>query len=242
MRMKLSIVLLLAASAVTSLSAHVMVSPPQSTAGALQKYELRVHNEAKIAATSIDLDIPDGVTVTEVAKAPGGTYTTKMIGNRIIVITWQIDVQPGKYTALPFTAKNPDAATDVRWTMHEHLADGSLVDWSDKPGAKEKGSTTKLTAAAAAANPANAADHTWTGAISDKMCGADHKKMGGKMDDRECTLACTKGGAPYVLVADGKVYQLTGRDGDLRTHAGHVVKLTGDLDGDTIKVSTVVMP
>jgi uncharacterized protein YcnI len=133
--MKLSIVLLLAASAAASLSAHVMVSPPQSTAGALQKYELRVHNEAKVAATSIDLDVPDGVTVTEVAKVPAGTFTTKMSGNRISVITWQIDVQPTKYVALPFTAKNPDGAKEVRWTMHEHLADGSLVDWSDKPGA-----------------------------------------------------------------------------------------------------------
>jgi hypothetical protein len=28
--------------------------------------------------------------------------------------------------------------------MHEHLADGSTVDWSDKPGSKEKGSITKL--------------------------------------------------------------------------------------------------
>ena len=92
------------------------------------------------------------------------------------------------------------------------------------------------------ATAAFAADRTWTGAISDKMCGADHKKMGGKMDDRECTLACTKGGAPYALLAAGKVYQLTGHDGDLRTHAGHVVNLTGDLNGDTIKVSKVVMP
>jgi hypothetical protein len=74
------------------------------------------------------------------------------------------------------------------------------------------------------------------------MCGADHRKMGGKMDDRECTLACTKGGAPYVLVSDGKVYQLTSHEADLRTHAGHVVNLAGDLNGDTIKVSKLAMP
>jgi hypothetical protein len=87
-----------------------------------------------------------------------------------------------------------------------------------------------------------AAEQTWTGAISDKMCGADHKKMGGAMSDRDCTLACAKGGAPYVLVTDGKVYQLTNRDSDLRTHAGHTVNLTGELKGDTIRVSKVEMP
>jgi hypothetical protein len=46
--------------------------------------------------------------------------------------------------ALPFTAKNPDGATELRWSLREHLADGSAVDWSDKPGSKEKGSVTEL--------------------------------------------------------------------------------------------------
>src|SRR5216684_190945 len=109
MRIKFSCVLVLAVCAITSLSAHVTVSPLQSKTGAVQKYELRVHNEAKVAATSVDLDIPVGVTA----------------------ITWQVDVQPGKYVAMPFTAKNPDAATELHWSMHEHLADGSTVDWSD---------------------------------------------------------------------------------------------------------------
>jgi uncharacterized protein YcnI len=146
MRIKLSLILLLAASAITSLSAHVTVSPLQSKSGAVQKYELRVHNEAKVAATSVDLEIPDGVTVTEVAKPATGSFTTKTTGDRITAITWQVEVQPGKYVAMPFTAKNPDAATDLHWSMHEHLADGSTVDWSDKPGSKEKGSITKLAA------------------------------------------------------------------------------------------------
>jgi uncharacterized protein YcnI len=146
MRITLSLIVLLAASAIASLSAHVTVSPLQSKTGAVQKYELRVHNEAKVAATSVDLEIPDGVTVTEVAKPAIGSYTTKTTGDRITAITWQVDVQPGKYVALPFTAKNPDAATDLHWSMHEHLADGSTVDWSDKPGSKEKGSITKLAA------------------------------------------------------------------------------------------------
>jgi uncharacterized protein YcnI len=146
--MKVSVVLLLAAAAVTSLSAHIIVSPLQSKAGAVQKYELRIHNEAKVAATSVDLDIPDGVTVTEIAKPAAGTYTTKTAGDRITVITWQVNVEPTKYVALPFTAKNPDGATELHWSMHEHLSDGSVVDWTDKPGAKAKGSTTKLVAGA----------------------------------------------------------------------------------------------
>lgn len=134
-------VLLTAAAA--SVSAHVMVSPLQSTAGAVQKYELRIHNEAKAAAASVDLDVPDGVTVTAVAQPKAGTFTTMKTGDRITRITWTVDVQPGKYVALPFTAKNPDAG-EVHWNMHEHLADGTVINWSDKAGSTQKGSVTKL--------------------------------------------------------------------------------------------------
>jgi len=144
MRTKLSISFLIAALAAVSLSAHLMVSPLQSKAGATQKYEARVHNEGKIAATAIDLDIPDGVTVTEVAKPATGSFTTKTTGNRITMITWQVEVPPNKYVAMPFTAKNPDNVAELHWNLREHLADGSVVDWSDKPGSKQKGSVTKL--------------------------------------------------------------------------------------------------
>jgi len=146
--MKRSLIVLFVLFAAASLSAHIMVSPPESKAGATQKYEVRVHNEGKVAATAIDLAIPEGITVVDVAQPAAGTFTTTKTGERITSITWKVDVAPTKYLALPFTAKNPDAAKDVKWNIREHLADGSVVEWSDKPGAKEKGSTTKLTLAA----------------------------------------------------------------------------------------------
>ena len=92
------------------------------------------------------------------------------------------------------------------------------------------------------ATGAFAAEQTWTGAISDKTCGADHKKMAGKMSDRDCTVACARGGASYVLVSDGTIYQLSNHDGDLRAHAGHTVNLAGELKGDTIRVANIEMP
>jgi uncharacterized protein YcnI len=148
MRLRLSFALILSSLIVPSLSAHVMVSPPQSKNGATQKYEMRVHNEAKQAATKIELEIPDGITVLEVAKPATGTFATEKSGTRITRITWQVEVAPEKYLALPFTAKNPDDQKEVHWNFREHMADGSVVEWSDKPGAQEKGTVTKLTAPA----------------------------------------------------------------------------------------------
>ena len=92
-----------------------------------------------------------------------------------------------------------------------------------------------------------AADQTWTGKISDSMCGASHAKMMAEhkdaKTDRDCTLACVKGGGKYVFVSGGKVYNIENQDlALLQDHAGHTVRLTGEMKGDTITVSKIVMP
>jgi hypothetical protein len=91
-----------------------------------------------------------------------------------------------------------------------------------------------------------AAEQTWTGSISDSACGKKHEEAAegqGKMPDRECTEACVRGGSLYVLVVDGKVYQIANQNHpDLKVHAGHTVKLTGEVKGDSITVSKIAMP
>jgi hypothetical protein len=92
---------------------------------------------------------------------------------------------------------------------------------------------------------ASAADMTWAGQISDSMCGASHAKMtaGTKMTAHDCTLACVKAGAKYVFVVHGKVYNIANQDfAGLEEHAGHTVRLTGEMNGETITVSKIVMP
>jgi hypothetical protein len=93
---------------------------------------------------------------------------------------------------------------------------------------------------------ASAADQTWTGKISDSMCGAKHKKMAEhgttKMADRDCTMACVKEGGKYVFVLKGKVYKIENQDfAALQEYGGHMVQLTGELTGDRIKVSNIGM-
>jgi len=96
------------------------------------------------------------------------------------------------------------------------------------------------------ADGAKAAEQTWSGQISDSACGAKHEEAAegqGKMPDRECTQACVRGGSKYVLVVDGKVFQIANQDDkDLATHAGHKVQVTGELKANTITISKIVMP
>jgi hypothetical protein len=90
---------------------------------------------------------------------------------------------------------------------------------------------------------AGAATMTMDGMISDSMCGTSHAKMmemhkDAKMTDRDCTLACVKGGGKFVFVSDGKVYNVANQKlAGLTRHAGETVSVTGNVEGDTITVS-----
>jgi hypothetical protein len=81
-----------------------------------------------------------------------------------------------------------------------------------------------------------AAEKTWTGKISDSMCGTSHAGMqhgNKKVSDRECTLECVKGGAEYVLVTEEKILDIENQDfAGLKEHAGQSVKVTGEMSPD----------
>ena len=63
-----------------------------------------------------------------------------------------------------------------------------------------------------------------------------------KMPDRDCTVACVRGGSKYAFVTNGTVYQIANQNHpDLATHAGHTVKLTGEAKGTSITVSKIEM-
>ena len=90
------------------------------------------------------------------------------------------------------------------------------------------------------------AAQTWTGKISDSDCGIKHKSAaehGGKaMSDHDCAVACVKGGGKYVFVTKGKVYPISNQGySGLEEHAGHTVKLSGDIQSGSIVVSDIKM-
>jgi hypothetical protein len=91
--------------------------------------------------------------------------------------------------------------------------------------------------------------HAWTGTITDTMCAQSHQSnieharenSGKTMTAKECTVGCvTRRGQKYVLVSNGKIYQIANQDyAGLAGYAAETVKLTGSLAGDTIKVSQI---
>jgi hypothetical protein len=88
------------------------------------------------------------------------------------------------------------------------------------------------------AAPRPAAAATFTGNISDSMCGLKHNMPGSAKD---CTIECVKMGATYVLAdeANQKVYKLSDQKAAAK-FAGENVTVTGTLKGDKIKVTSIV--
>ena len=85
---------------------------------------------------------------------------------------------------------------------------------------------------------AAAAEQTFSGVVTDSMCGAKHNTT---MDQSAavCTKMCLKKGASFALVDGDKLYKLNGGEGYLDKFAGERVKISGTLNGDTIKVMAV---
>ena len=84
-----------------------------------------------------------------------------------------------------------------------------------------------------------AADGSWTGYISDSMCGA----KGGNEKHSDCAAKCVKEhGAKYVFVndADKKVYAIDAQD-KVAAHAGHHVTVKGSVEGDNLKLTGIEM-
>jgi len=91
------------------------------------------------------------------------------------------------------------------------------------------------------ASPAFAAKmQTFTGTVSDAMCGAQHMMAG---DPVSCLRACIQKGSKYALVVGDKVYTLDTKDkastDALDKLAGQQAKVKGEANGDTIEVTAV---
>jgi hypothetical protein len=83
------------------------------------------------------------------------------------------------------------------------------------------------TVVAAVPGMAAGSTQTFTGKVSDAMCGAKHTEAG--IAPADCVRACVQKGANYALVVGDKLSKL----------AWEQAKVTGTASGDTISVKSV---
>ncbi len=126
--------------------AHVTVAPETSRAGAVERYTMRVPTEGQVTTVAVDLEVPPDVTITSVLVTGGFTYEARREGNRIVGITWKMDVKAGEVAEFVFFARNPSAG-QIRWKARQKFADGTSADWVGVEGDRRPAAVTKLTAA-----------------------------------------------------------------------------------------------
>jgi len=136
--------LLCAAAAVAS--AHVTVWPRESRVGAYEKYTVRVPTEGKVATSSVELQIPEGVTVVSIGAPAGYTYELRKHGERVVSIVWTRTINPGEFAEFAFMARNPAQASPLTWKAVQHFVDGTRTEWVGPAGDKHPASVTTLTA------------------------------------------------------------------------------------------------
>ena len=82
---------------------------------------------------------------------------------------------------------------------------------------------------------------TFTGKVSDAMCGAKHSE--GNLAPAACVRACVQKGAKYALVVGDKIYTISTSDqaslDELNKLAWEQATVTGTANGDTISVKSV---
>jgi hypothetical protein len=81
------------------------------------------------------------------------------------------------------------------------------------------------------------AEQSFSGTVSDSMCGKNHMMAGSSPAD--CTRACVKEGSDYALVSGDKVYTLKGDKAAIDKFAGAEATVKGKLSGTTIEVASI---
>ena len=113
-----------------AVQAHVSVWPRESKPGATEKYTVRVPTEGTVATASLELDVPDGVTVETLAFPAGWKHELKRKDDRIVGITWTMTIPPGEFVEFAFVARNPGEGSRLVWGLRQRFADGTVQDFT----------------------------------------------------------------------------------------------------------------
>jgi uncharacterized protein YcnI len=146
--MRLAILMRAALFVYTSAEAHVRITPAESKAGATETYTARVPTEGKVTTTSVQLDVPEGITIVSASAPNDAPVELKKDGDRVTAVVWTTDIKPGDVAMLSFVARNPATGDQIVWKVHQRYSDGTSSDWIGPAGTRSPAPVTKLQPAA----------------------------------------------------------------------------------------------
>ncbi len=146
MRYTFPVVALLVLLAPAAASAHVSITPRESSPGATERYTVRVPTEGTVTTVGADLEVPEGVVVEVLSVPAGWKYDVKRKDDRIVAISWTMDIKPGEFMEFGFVARNPRGdQKQLVWQLRQRFADGTVTDWTKGPQGVRPTAVTNLT-------------------------------------------------------------------------------------------------
>jgi uncharacterized protein YcnI len=132
--------------AVGAARAHVTVQPKESTAGATQKYTMRVPNEKSVPNVRVEAEFPAGVEIIAVDQKAGWTIELKKdSAGRITGAVWSGgSLAPRDIVDFGISAKNPNQETKLTWKVVQVYEDGSRSEWTGPPGSRGPAPVTQI--------------------------------------------------------------------------------------------------
>ncbi len=90
------------------------------------------------------LDVPDGVTIMSVSAPEGARHEEQKVGDRLVQVTWTIEIKAWASAQLSFVAKNPTQGESIAWKVHQKYSGGMTSDWVGPAGSRAPAPVTRL--------------------------------------------------------------------------------------------------
>ena len=117
--------------------AHVTAQPKQSTAGATEKYVLRVPNEKFVPTVRVDVEFPASLNVSAFEPKAGWKIDEKKDSfGRLTGVTLNGSLSPGESAQFNFTARNPEVEGKLLFKAIQIYEDRTSSEWTGPEGSK----------------------------------------------------------------------------------------------------------
>ena len=118
-------------------SAHIRIYPNESTAGAREKYTMRVPNEKKVGSSKVEGTFPAELQVYDFEFKQGWNIEFKKDDKgRIIGATWTGKIQPLEFVEFGMLGINPKQGTELTWKFIQYYDDGTKEEFVGPVGSR----------------------------------------------------------------------------------------------------------
>lgn len=125
--------------------AHVTVAPEEVAAEGYETLTVTVPTEKEIPTTEVRVEVPDGFTVSGVQPFPGWDYEFEEDGGLITSVTWSGgEIGPREFQQFLLSAQAPEEPGEYPWRAFQTYEDGSTVEWTGPPDAREPASVVEV--------------------------------------------------------------------------------------------------